>query len=755
MLRDSRKIAAILAADVVDYSRLMGADEAGTLIALKARRSLFEELVRGYDGREFGSVGDSLMAEFASAVNAVLCALAIQERIAEENAALPAAARMQLRIGVNLGDVIEEKGSVFGDAVNVAARLQALAKPGGVLISGAVWDQVHLKVPAHYVAAGSRDVKNIAEPIRTFEVLPPAPPGIAGRIANFFTHFASRRVLRAAAIGVAIGAALGLGLGWRAIPVPWTGKQLGAVLDPQDAEPAPNSIAVLPFVNLSGDPANDYLGEGLAEELMHRLAKNPALRVAARTSTFAFKDRAINVREIADTLGVSYVVEGSVKRQGDRVRVNAALVERASGANRWTNSYETTSGDFFTIENDIGRQVLTALELVLESRDGTAAAPASQGSVAAYDYFLQGLSYLRQPKSAKALEAAEQLFGRALAERPGFARAQAGLCETRVERYALERVPALITSAEEACARAQALDNGAQEVHEAVGRLRLATGDAAEAAASYRKALALVPQSPDVLIGLAFALAADGKAEEAERMHQQAIAAQPRYAYAHIAYGNTLFSEGRTADAIVAYERATVLAPDNPNVFNNLGTAYLFTGDFGRASRALERSIAIEPRRGSYSGSGTVQYYLGHYKSAEEMFRKASGLAPADHRIWGNLADTLRFDGRPEEARQAYRKALELADGELAVNPKHAVNQAQAAYYAIQLGEAGRARRGIALALPEGDGSNYVHYYVALAELGLGNKARALHHVKRARELGYPEVLLKAAPELGDIRTMI
>jgi class 3 adenylate cyclase/TolB-like protein/Tfp pilus assembly protein PilF len=752
MLRDSRKIAAILAADVVDYSRLMGADEAGTLAVLKARRSLFEEQVREYDGREFGSVGDSLMAEFASAVNAVLCALAIQERVASENAALPAAARMQLRIGVNLGDVIEEKGSVFGDAVNVAARLQALAKPGGVLIAGSVYDQVHLKVQAHYVAAGSREVKNIAEPVRTFEVLPPEPPGVVGRIAHFLAHLASRRVLRAVAIGVAIGAALGIGLGWRAIPVPWTGKQLGAVLDPQDAEPAPNSIAVLPFVNMTGDPQSDYLGEGLAEELMHRLARIPGLRVAARTSAFAFKGKEINVREIADALGVSYVVEGSVKRQGDRVRVNAALVERASGASRWSNSYES-SGDFFALEDDIVTQVLIALELVLETR-AVVAPPASRGNIAAYDYFLQGLSYLRQPRSAKSLDVAETLFRRALTEQPGFARAQAGLCETYVERFALERVPALVATAEEACSRAQALDRTAPEVHEAVGRLRLATGDAAEAETAYREALALAPQSPDLLIGLAGALAAGGKTKEAEATYQRAIASQPSYVSAHSAFGGFLFGQGRFREAIVSYERMTVLTPDNPDAFNNLGTAYFLAGDLELASRALARSLAIEPRRGGYGNSGSVEYYLGRYKSAQDMFRKSIEIVPTDHRPWGNLADALRFDAQPEEARRAYRKAFELAEGELAVNPRHAINQAQAAYYAIQLGDAGRARQGIESALREGDDNTYVHYYVALTELGLGDTMKALAHVRRARELGYPEVLLKAAPELGEIRTM-
>ncbi len=754
MQKDSRIIAAILAADVVGYSRLMGADEPGTLAALKARRAIFEEQVTEFGGRVFGSVGDSLMAEFHSAVNAVAAALAIQERVAAENAALPPARHMMLRIGINLGDVIEEQSGLVGDAVNVAARLQALAKPGGVLISGLVYDQVHLKVAARYLGAGTRHVKNIAEPVRTFEVQPAAPPGFGGRIVGAMAHLASRRVVRAIAAGVALGIALGLGLFWRDIPLPATGRTLGAILQPQPVDAPPNSLAVLPFANMTGDPANDYLGDGLADELLHRLSRVPGLSVAARRSAFVFKGKDVDVRKIAEALGVNYVIEGSIRRQGEVVRVNAALVDHATGANRWSNSYES-SGDFFAIEDDIGTRVLTALELVLESPAVAASTPASQGSVVAYDYFLQGLSYLRQPRSAKTLDAAEELFGRALAEQPGFARAQAGLCEAYVERYALERVPARVATAEDACNKASSLDSGAQEVHEAIGRLRLATGDAAEAEAAYRRALAIVPNSPDALIGLASALAAGGRTEEAERTFRQAIAVQPRYAASHIAFGSFLFNRGLSAEAIRAYEQATVLAPDNPDAFNNLGVAYMLAGDFERAGRALERSLAIEPRRGGYSNYGSVQYYLGRYADAEKLFRKAIELAPSDHRLWGNLADTLRFAGRPEEAREAYRRALELADGELAVNPNHTINQAQAAYYAVELGDKDRARRGIAGALPDGDSNTYVHYYVALTELGLGDREKALAHLRRAKELGYPETLMRAAPELGDLRTTI
>ena len=750
MSRDRRKIAAILAADVVDFSRLMGADEPGTIAALADRRRIFDRLVQELDGRVFGSVGDSLMAEFASAVRAVECALAVQRAVEDENAPLAADRRMRLRIGVNLGDVIENDDGVAGDAVNVAARLQALAKPGGVLIAGSVHDQVHLKVAARYADAGTKRVKNIAEPVRAFEVLP-APASAAGRARAALRRLVSRRAVRVAAIASAFAAVAAFALFWREIPVPAADRTLGAMLAPEPV--GSNTLAVLPFVNLTGDPANDYLGDGLAEELQHRLSRVAGLRVAARRSAFAYKGKDVDVRAIADALGVAWVVEGSVRRQGDFVRVNAALVDRATGANRWSDTYDST-GDFLSVEDDIGTKVLAELERVLEI-DARAMARPRGGDIAAYDLYLQGLSYLRQATSPRSLAAAEELFQRALAKDADFARAQAGLCQTRVERFLLQRSPAEVTAAEEACTRAQLLDDSAYEVHEAVGSFRLVTGDAAESEAAYRRALAIVPESPDALIGLAEALAARGDAAQAERTFERAIAAQPRYAASHVDYGGFLFEQGRIRDAIAPWQRAALLEPDNPAAFNNLGAAYLYTGDFEEAAEAFARSLAIEPTRSGYSNTGTGLYYRGRFDEAAEMFRKATELAAEDHRPQGNLADALLFGGHPREAEKAYVHALELVEAELAVNPKSAINQAQAAYYASRLGSGDRARQCIANALAEGDDDGEVHYYVGLTELGLGDEAGALKHLRRARELGYPEVFLRSAPELGKIRSKL
>ena len=693
MVRDSRKIAAILAADVVDYSRLMGADEAGTLAALAIRRAIFDTRVREFDGRVFGSVGDSLMAEFASAVNAVECAKAIQGAIADENAAMPAGARMRLRIGVNLGDVIQGPDGVAGDAVNVAARLQALAKPGGVLISGAVYDQVHRKVPARYADAGTRRVKNIEEPVRTFEVLP-APQGPAARVGAALAHFTARRPVRIAAIVAAFVAVAGLGLFWRDIPVPATGRTLGEVVQPRPDAP-PGSIAVLPFVNMTGDPAIDYLGDGLAEELQHRLSRVAGLRVAARRSAFAFKGKDVDVRGIADALDVSYVVEGSIRRQGDAVRVNASLVDRATGANRWSDSY-VSSGDYLSIEDRIGTQVLAALKRVLSINAEAAPAPRPAGDFAAYDFYLQGLSYLRMPKTLRTLDAAEQLFQRSLAKEAGFARAQAGLCQARVERFLLERVPGHVAVAEESCARAQSLDPGAFEVHEAVGSLRLVTGKVAEAELAYRRALEIVPESPDALIGLAAALAEGGKpgrpSARSSARSRFNPATPPR------TWNTAASCSGKGA-------RATPSRPGSARPRSNPTILRVSTTSARRI--CTQATSSLRPRRSpvrspsSPPAPATPTRGRGSTTRAGSTKRRRCSagrrkLAPSDHRPWGNLADALLFGGHRGEADRAYARALELAEAELAVNPKHAVNQAQTAYYSSRLRRGDRARQCIA-----------------------------------------------------------
>ena len=295
MVKDSRKIAAILAADVVEYSRLMGADEGGTLAALNIRRAIFDELVKEFDGQVFGSVGDSLMAEFPSAVNAVLCAQSIQQRTEAENSSLPPARQMRLRIGVNLGDVIEEKGSAFGDTVNVAARLQSLARPGGVLISRPVYDQVHLKVPARFIDAGVHQVKNIAEPVACYEVTESVAARIDWRHWPWLWYRGTRRWSTATLTIIVLLLVLGGWIFWhyeRAIEgsLATTMQRTAPVVPATTTAESRPSIAVLPFENRSRREDDAFFVDGIHDDILTQLTKIGAMKVIARTSVEQFRE---------------------------------------------------------------------------------------------------------------------------------------------------------------------------------------------------------------------------------------------------------------------------------------------------------------------------------------------------------------------------------------------------------------------------------------------------------------------------------
>ena len=322
-----RRLAAILAADVVGYSRLMEADEEATARTLGAYRKIVDGLVADHDGRVFGSAGDSVVAEFPSPVEAVRCAVDIQRELEARNADLPEDRRMRLRIGVNLGDVIVEGDNLLGDGVNIAARLETLADPGGICLSRSVFDQVKKQLDLGYEDLGEHEVKNIAEPVRVYRVL--TDPAAAGKVigATKPATPAWKRVALAAAVVVLVGVAGAVG--WQR---PWEPK-----VEPASVErmaftlPDKPSIAVLPFTNMSGDPEQEYFADGMTDDLITDLSNISGLFVIARNSVFTYKGKPVKVRQVAEELGVRYVLEGSVRRAGDQVRVNAQLIDAVTG----------------------------------------------------------------------------------------------------------------------------------------------------------------------------------------------------------------------------------------------------------------------------------------------------------------------------------------------------------------------------------------------------------------------------------------
>ena len=388
--RVQRRLAAILAADVVGYSRLMEQDEPGTLATLKARRKkVLEPLVVRHQGRVFKVAGDGVLVEFSSAVNAVECAVELQRGMAAANADLPEARRIVLRIGVNLGDVMVEGSDLYGDGVNIAARLEGIADPGGVLISGTAYDYVRNKVNAGFDELGARNLKNITEPIRVFAVT--GTPAIRA-------------------------------------PTATTDKP---------------SIAVLPFVNMSGDAGQQYFSDGVTEDIITELSRFPSLFVVARNSSFQYRDKGVDVRRVARDLGVRYVVEGSVRKMVSRVRITAQLIDASTGNHVWGERYDRSIDDLFEVQDEVTRTIVATLVGRVEDAEMRGARQRPTASLHAYETLLRGIEHLRGPGDDDNRRARE-LFESAVALDPGYALAHAYLAIALLVEHRYDNAPEAI-----------------------------------------------------------------------------------------------------------------------------------------------------------------------------------------------------------------------------------------------------------------------------------------------------------------------
>jgi TolB-like protein/class 3 adenylate cyclase len=336
-----RKLAAIFAADVEGYSRLMGQDEVGTLRTLTAYRASIDSLIASHRGRIFTTAGDSLVADFASAVDAVQCAIEVQEAIAQENADRPADEQMRFRIGIHVGDIIVQGGNLFGDAVNIAARLEALAEPGGICVSGSARDYIGTKLPVEFVDLGQQQVKNIAQPIKAYRIRGETTPIATPVVASL-------------------------------LPLP--------------DKP---SIAVLPFANMSGDPEQEYFADGMVEEIITALSRIRWLFVIARNSSFTYKGQAIDVKRVGRELGVRYVLEGSVRKAGGRVRITGQLIDAITGTHLWVDRFDGTLEDIFELQDKVALSVAGVIEPTVQAAEIRRSGNRPTNDPTAYDLYLR------------------------------------------------------------------------------------------------------------------------------------------------------------------------------------------------------------------------------------------------------------------------------------------------------------------------------------------------------------------------------
>jgi TolB-like protein/tetratricopeptide (TPR) repeat protein len=547
-----------------------------------------------------------------------------------------------------------------------------------------------------------------------------------------------RRMAGIAAVAL-VSATVGVaGFAW------WTWSEQSSATGPATA-----SIAVLPLVDMSPEGSSGYLGDGLSEELSSRLAEVPGLRVAARTSAFAYKDKPVDVRRIGEELGVRYVLEGSVRREADRLRVTVQLIDASTGYHAWTKNYDRDWRNLLGIQEEVSTAITEQLRVVLTPEQQQRVARAPTSSPRAYDFYLAGLSELRQGGGLSHVDEAERFFRKALEEDSQFVRAHAGLCKAGLVRYDRTSSADAMQAAERACRKALQMDGSLRETELALGELYLASGQFQRAEAVYGELRSREPGNADVHIGLARALEAAGRFDAAESSFDEAVATEPGYWYAYKERGNFLFRQGRTRDAVEAFQRVTQLAPSNPSGFNNLGGALLLDGDLPAAAAAFEHSIRIEPSRSAYSNLGTILYHQGKFGEAAQQFASGLELAPEDHRVWSGYADCLWYlSGRKDAALEAYRRAVLYAERALAVDPSDAETWAQLGLYYARLGEADRGQGYVEKAMQLGPTLPYVYYYAALVAAGRGEDVASRELVAKAQQLGYSPKLIAADPAL-------
>ncbi len=523
MQHDHRRLAAILAADVAGYSRLMAADESATLALLRRLRSeVIEPKINEFHGRIVGSAGDSLLVEFASALNAVQCAVEAQERLADQNAQLPEERRMVFRIGVNLGDVIAEGDTIHGDGVNIAARLEKLAEPGSVCIGRNVYDQVKGKLDYGYSDLGEQRMHNILEPVHAYRV----------RLSKHTSDAASRSLVK-------------------------------------NAPPLPDkpSIAVLPFQNMSGDPEQEYFVDGVVEEIITALSRFHGLFVIARNSSFAYKGRAVDMKQVKRELGVRYVLEGSVRKVGNRVRITGQLVDATTDAHLWAERFDGELENIFDLQDQVTASVVGAIAPKLEQAEIERAKRKPTESLDAYDYFLRGLAALHLWTRNSNNEAL-QLFYKAIERDPDFAVAY-GLA---ARCYLRRKTNGWVT-------------DRAQEIAETTRLARRAADlgrDDAVALCSAGVALALVL----------------GDLDDGDALIDRALVLNPNLALAWLQSSWVKVWLGESEVAIERAARAMRLSPNDPQIFNmQAGTAaaHFFAGRYAEALSWAEMSIRRQP----------------------------------------------------------------------------------------------------------------------------------------------------------------
>jgi adenylate cyclase len=590
-----RRLSAILAADVVGYSRLMGANEVGTLTSLKCHRAeLIDPTIAEHQGRIVKLTGDGMLIEFPSVVNAVECATEIQREMPVRNATVAEDRRIEFRIGINLGDVIVDDDDIFGDGVNVAARLESVAKPGGVAVSQSVRDNVGNRLDLAFEDIGEQQLKNIEFPVRVYNVLlgdSPARP-------------------KSAAQDVV-------------------------------AEADKPSIAVLPFNNMSGDPEQEYFSDGISEDIITDLSKISGLFVVGRNTSFGYKGMSPQLQKVASDLGVRFLLEGSVRKAGQRVRVNAQLIDGSNGGHLWADRYDRDLTDIFAIQDEITQSIVEQLKIRLLPKEKKAITQAPTANVEAYNYYLKGRQFSHNFTKAF-LFLAREMFAKAAEIDPGYARAYAGMasCDSRLKTW--HKVPIDLDEILSIAAKALELDPNLGEAYAAQGEALNASMRKDEAEAAFERALELDPNNFEAHLFYARFCVTQGKLEQAAEHYVRALEIRPDDCQSPLLLEQVLRSLGR-ADEGIPYLRMGVkraeeelrLHPESSRPAQLGACALVQLGENEKALKWLERVMIIDPNdNGARYNAACTYSLLGEFDRAIDLLNDWVEDAGPEQRNW-------------------------------------------------------------------------------------------------------------------------
>jgi TolB-like protein/class 3 adenylate cyclase/Flp pilus assembly protein TadD len=741
-MKSKRKLTAIMFTDIVSYTAMSEKNEQFALAVLAQNRLLHNTIILKHLGKKLKEIGDGTLAVFDSAIDAALCAIEIQKKVCQST-------KYQLRIGLHIGDVLACSNDILGNSVNVAARIQGASKPETIATSESFYNAIsgQSDFPINFLA--NIQLKGVSIPVNIYEIIFSNTDLITTEDSSYsglfdsYKHYLTRNFYLTIT-AILLGCVIFIGQGFI--------EDKSVNSSQTFIENSVSSIAVLPFKDFSAAHDQEYFGDGIAEELLNLLAKIERLNVASRTSSFALKNSLEDIQSIGRKLNVSHVLEGSIRRSEQTIRITAQLIKTVDGFHLWSETYDRDIHDVFSIQDEIATAVVAELAKLLVKEEKPMVALKDKlrhpDSFAVYDIYLQGLSFLHAAKNQKNINLAIQYFTEAIDTESSYALAHAGHCQAQVNRYLLSNSNADIIAATSSCMTALELDPTQTEVHIALGYFHHSTGNMIAAQNAFNKALAIVPNATEALIGLADTYMSSGEGQKAENILLDLNTSQPNSWKPYNELGRMYLLDGRIEEAIPLFEKVINLSTKNASGYANLGFAYYYKNNAIEAIRYFKESLIHHKDADVYSNLGSLYYQQYDFEQAIIMFEKATELSPQRAIYWGNLADAMYFSEHKTKANANYSKAIVLAENALINNPKDVATLSNLALYCARLKKIKMAQNYIEQALSIAPSEINVLYYAAITNFEINQPELAWKLLEQAIQRGYPVALLSAAPEM-------